>query len=109
MRTVALIAVPTSAGAFPAGEERAPATLREAGPGELLAGARGSRATTATAPSGVAPAHRGASVAAAARLTTGRDDLEEPDPPADTRPLSPAIAIVRVRSGGALHRVRFRH
>jgi hypothetical protein len=32
------------------------------------------------------------------------DDLEEPDPPADTRPLSPAIPIVRVRSGGALQR-----
>jgi hypothetical protein len=37
------------------------------------------------------------------------DDLEAPRPPADTRPLSPAIAIVRVRSGGALHRVHFRH
>jgi hypothetical protein len=109
MRTVALIGVPTSAGALPCRRGAGTGDLRAAGPGELLAGARVSRATTATATSGVAPAHRGASVAAAARLTTGRDDLEEPDPPADTRPLSPAIAIVRVRSGGALHRVRFRH
>ena len=75
MRTVALIGVPTTAGAFPAGEERAPATCA-AGPGELLAGAGVSRATTATATSGVAP-HRKASVAAAARLTTGRDDEHE--------------------------------
>jgi hypothetical protein len=35
------------------------------------------------------------------------DDLEEPDPPADTRRLSRAIAIARVRSGGALLRVPF--
>jgi hypothetical protein len=48
-------------------------------------------------------------VSAEVPTTLAIDDLEEPDPPVDTRPLSPAIAIVRVRSGGALHRVRFRH
>src|SRR5215216_7814235 len=36
------------------------------------------------------------------------DDLE-PEPQADTDPLSPAIAIVRIRFGGMVHRVRFRH
>ena len=48
-------------------------------------------------------------VSAEVPTTLAIDDLEEPDPPVDTRPLSLAIAIVRVRTGGALHRVRFRH
>jgi hypothetical protein len=44
-----------------------------------------------------------ASVAEFRRETLAPDDQEEPGPPADTRPLSPAIAIVRLISGGALH------
>ena len=40
-------------------------------------------------------------VSAEVPTTLAIDDLEEPDPPVDTRPLSPAIAIVRVCSGGA--------
>jgi hypothetical protein len=39
-----------------------------------------------------------ANVAELTRRTLAADDLEEPDPPADTRPLSPAIAIVCIRS-----------
>jgi hypothetical protein len=48
---------------------------------------------------------RGASVSGHVQRVLAPDDLEEPDPPADTRPRSPAIAIVRVRSAGAACRV----
>jgi hypothetical protein len=44
-----------------------------------------------------------ANVSARPPDTPARDDQEEPGPPADTRPLSPAVAIVRLVSGGALH------